>query len=115
MSEEGEFKKRFSWHAFKTTWETEKMTQSKDSILIDTLDKIHEDAKKEIFDAIEQHITELVDFWKLKSDPQKQKMAQYYIDAYLCIKHNVLEEDKFKLKKWFGEQPKGLKIGNSNV
>ena len=67
------------------------------------LDRILEVAKKEIFNAIEQHIMELVDFWKSKSDPQKQKMAQYYIDAYLCIKHNILEEDKFKLKKYFGE------------
>ncbi|MCJ7634943.1 hypothetical protein MUP77_21460 [Candidatus Bathyarchaeota archaeon] len=68
------------------------------------IDKTLSEARKEIFEAIDKHIEELVAFWQSKSDPQKQKVAQYYIDAYRCIQHNIKEEDAFKLLKWFGDQ-----------
>lgn len=75
-------------------------------IVIVTLEDIQEDvqeAKKEIFNAIEEHFEELVMAWE---NPQKNlaKYKEVYIDAYKCLKHNILKEDTFKLKKWFSEE-----------
>ena len=60
------------------------------------------EAKKEIFDSIEEHFQELVKAWRY---PQKdlEQFKEYYLDALLCLQHNIVEEDVFKLKKWFGK------------
>jgi len=60
--------------------------------------EVVDEAAKDISDSIEAHIKKLVAFWKSSPEPY----AQYYIDAYCCIRHNILEDDAFKLKKWFG-------------
>ena len=93
---EGEFKKRKFpfWTAFEISFEKQlgNIQPSKRFIPVD-------EAAKDISASIEAHIKNLVAFWKSSSEPY----AQYYIDAYCCIRHNVLEDDAFKLKKWFGK------------
>jgi len=69
-------------------------------------EKVHswlDEARKEIFEAIDQHIETLVNFWKETTHTDKKEMSQYYIDAYQCIQHNIKEHDVFKLKKLFGD------------
>ena len=84
---------------FKRRWSEFGPGELSEQALTEFADKVVDEAAKDISDSIEAHIKKLVAFWKSSSEPY----AQYYIDAYCCIRHNVLEDDAFKLKKWFGE------------
>lgn len=64
-----------------------------------------DEAKAEIFASINAHIERLVEHWKSQqvgTEGLEKFKQQCYVDAYLCIKHNILDEDAFKLRKWFG-------------
>lgn len=103
---EGEFKKRL----FEVWEKTEIVGEGIQAIVknnpLTATERILDEARKDIFEAIDKHIEELVTFWQSKPDPQKQKVAEYYIDAYHCIQHNIKKEDSFKLLKWFGNVEK---------
>lgn len=100
----GEFQKRIK--AFRNNTNRLRVFTDQEATMIqNSMILLVGEAKKEIFNAIEEHFQELVKAWR---HPQKELEAfkDSYLDAYKCVKHNILNEDVFKLKKWFGKDGK---------
>jgi len=85
-----EFEKRIKEKVFTTTWESETMTHSKDAILIDALEEIVEEAKKEFpFKPIKRK--------KLESGVD---LVTFDYPAYIEYRNQVW----IWFEKWFGNE-----------
>lgn len=74
-----EFEKRIKEKVFTTTWESETMTHSKDAILIDALEEIVEEAKKE-FPQVDKQLISKAKTWNDPTVEQMNKVIIHFID-----------------------------------
>ena len=98
---EGEFNKRVKDPKIKPehwgAWTIEGL------VVYEVVDMLKE-AKKDIYESIESHIHQLIEFWEDDEvNPEiLREVKTYYIDAYVSLLHNHNDHDSFKIKKWFG-------------
>ena len=87
----GELQKRIAEKSFKTTWESELMSHSKDSILVDDVEKIVEEMQKDII-VTERDLYKQAMEWGNKGE---LKVSAAFVRAADAIRE--------KRKKWLGK------------